>query len=120
MDFYIKISDVFTDKEEVLNEINFWINEHIDFLLLWESVYNKELEDSDFENLTLDKWINYDIRSFKYVNDECAFHPQILLAFIIDEPIYRMKFLASIFELKDTEIMKIIQGTFDFEEKNNK
>jgi len=119
--FYIGISQVFKNTEDVKRELEFWINEKIEFLKLWEKIYNEDdiIEPDEDESLTIESWCDRNVVSIYIHDDEIFFHPQILIAFIIDEPIYRINLLHSIFSLNQEDISKILKQTFEIENQDN-
>jgi len=110
MDYYINIKEVFKNSESVISELECWINEKIDFLILWESIFNRtKIEyDDEEETYTIESWILNGTISFKMKDDDYYINPQILLAFVIDEPLYRINLITSIFSLPAEHVTKII------------
>lgn len=108
MNNYIDIVQAFQNSEQVIVELECWINERIDFLMLWESMYNSlDIEFVD-ETYTLDSWISLGTISIAKENEKYYLNPHILIAFVIDEPIYRINLISSIFTLPSEHIIKLL------------
>jgi hypothetical protein len=110
MEYYLDMSVIFKNYDSVIDELECWLNEKIDFLVLWESIYNKSLvEISKEEVYTLDSWISIGTISISKKDEKYYINPHILLAFIIDEPLYRLNLIASIYTLPSEHIAKILE-----------
>jgi len=105
------------------NEFELWLNANKEFVFLWEGVLNDL--DGDYMNtddyIEIDNWAQNESKSL-LINPEdeedFIIHPQILLAFSIDDPVVKLNLVTNIFELPQKHLNAFIHGLFGLEKKD--
>jgi hypothetical protein len=109
---YIALT-VFADTEEVVSELELWINSEFAFLMMWEQLCNSDFDFETEDIITLDVWLNSNCNSM-YIEDGVYYlHTHILFAFSISEPIEKIKLISTIFNLDNEILRTILTGMYN-------
>lgn len=98
------------------NEFELWLNSNLDFILLWENIYNdKKYSYTQQKYITIDDWARLDSKSL-LVNpddkDDYLIHPHILMAFSIEDPVVKINLIGGLFNLDESILSNFLLEIF--------
>lgn len=106
-----------TDLELFKNEFEIWLNGNKQFMSFWEGFFG----DIDFitdEYITFDQWAKSSAKSL-LINPEdpsdYLIHPQVLMAYSLDDPLVKLNLVVSIFELPKDILKTFLDDVFGIE-----
>lgn len=118
IDIYTSLESICSEEVDIndlKDDIEFWLNTRLDFVLLWEQIFNKtdfDVELTDSECLTLDNLTNSGSISFIKRDSGFFIHPHMMLAYSLNDSISLLNLVVGMMELPEKYLDKLVKSTF--------
>lgn len=107
---YLPLTQISTDVDKLLNDLELWLNEDFNFVLYWERLFNnKNFTFDTADYLQIKTWIKSESKSIILEDATIYIHAHVLLGFSITDPLVKIGLINNIYKLpKDilAEFMK--------------
>lgn len=117
-ELYIPVKSIYS-LDSFEDAFETWLNNNHDFIVLWESVFNREDFELNSDYISTKDLLDLDSISLISKDDEYHIHPHILLAFSMEEPLYKMNMILKIFDLPNDTLIEFINSVFNNEDEDD-
>jgi hypothetical protein len=118
LSYYASVRNV-AEVEPFKNEFEIWLNGNRDFISLWESFFN-DISFIGEDYITFNDWVDSESKSLLRHPDEednYLIHPQVLMAFSMDDAVIKMNLIVAVFDLPKDILAKFLGDVFGFEDE---